>query len=206
MVEDFDGMAHSWDEDPARWGRARRAADAVRAALGSADRPVTVELGAGTGMLSRCLADELGPVTLVDGSHGMVNMARSALEREGRVGWDAVVADLEVELPGGPFDLALSLLALHHVKDVQALFTRLRAALNPGGRVALLDLDHDVDGAFHAHVATFDGHHGFHRDQVATWLRAAGFSDVVVTDGTYTERPMDGQLRRFPLFLATARA
>ena len=71
MVENFDSRAASWDDDPARLSRARQVAETIKANLPLTGRPITVELGAGTGLLSRCLADVLGPTTLLDSSPAM---------------------------------------------------------------------------------------------------------------------------------------
>ena len=108
MAEDFEARAATWDDDPARLARVRRVADVIRANVPLTGHPVTVELGAGTGMLSRCLAAELGPVTLLDASPAMIAVANRALETAGLGDWATAVTDLATDVPGGPYDLALA--------------------------------------------------------------------------------------------------
>lgn len=206
MSESFEDKAASWDDDPHRLRRARNVAAAVRAAVPLVGSPVTVELGAGTGMLSRCLADTLGPTTLLDASPAMTAVAAAAIEREQLTGWRAVEARLdEGPIPGGPYELALSQLALHHLEDVPGVLARLADAMVPGGWVALADLDHDRQGAYHSHVADFHGYHGFRREDVRRWLKAAGFADVSFTDAGVVGKEVEGERQDFTIFLAVAR-
>ena len=74
----FDELAASWDDDPVKVARAAEAADALRARIPVASSGWrALELGAGTGLLSRALAPDLGPITLVDTSEGMTAQAAS---------------------------------------------------------------------------------------------------------------------------------
>jgi 2-polyprenyl-3-methyl-5-hydroxy-6-metoxy-1,4-benzoquinol methylase len=100
---------------------------------------------------------------------------------------------------GGPYDLILSSMTLHHVQDVPALFRAFAAHLQPGGAVALADLDEEP-GTFHdGHGDVF--HLGFKREAIREWLEAAGFMAVGVETAAVT-RKAD---REYPIFLATAR-
>ncbi len=104
-------------------------------ALGLAASPPRriLDLGAGTGLLSEAvLAAHPGAhVTLLDGAAPMLDHARARLgERAGYV-----VGDLADPLPAGPWDAAISALAIHHLDDAgkRALFARVHDALAPGG-------------------------------------------------------------------------
>lgn len=202
---DFDQRAQTWDEDPEKVTRAGEIADAVRRRLDLTDRPRTLELGAGTGLLARALADDLGPTTLADSSPGMLDAARAAVDAAGLGGWEVVLVDVDSgDLPSGPYGLVISQLALHHMTDVPAVLAAAYSRLVPGGRLAMADLDLDDDGAFHAEHPEFTGHHGFDREHVATWLEAAGFEQAHLETATAMTHEVDGVPRDFPLFLATA--
>ena len=72
----FDELAADWDDDPAKVARAAAAAAVLRDRIplaGSGWR--ALELGSGTGLLSRALAADLGPITLVDTSEQMTVLA-----------------------------------------------------------------------------------------------------------------------------------
>lgn len=219
-MDRFSAEAQTWDEQPGKVERARAAAEAVAAALdldsdpgpgpgtGATAGVTAIEVGGGTGLLSRFLAERVGPmtVTVTDVAPGMVEAARAVLDDPRYEGWRAARLDVEHDpLPEQRYDLVLSMLALHHMGDVEAVFPRLLDLLVPGGAVALLDLDEDPDGAFHAHVDDFDGHHGFGHETIRGWLTSAGFVDVSVTLGPIEHKTVNGVDREFPLFLATAR-
>jgi tRNA (cmo5U34)-methyltransferase len=118
-------------------------------------------------------------VTGVDSSADMLEQARAELPAERT---DAlVVAHLEDELPGGPFDLVVSVLAVHHLDAAEKadLFRRIETVLSPGGRFVL----GDVVVPKRAEDAVTELTPGFDLpdrvdDQLA-WLEAAGFAGRV---------------------------
>ena len=59
----------------------------------------------------------------------------------------------------GPFDLVVSSMTFHHIRDTGMLLDRMAEILKPAGRIAIADLDSD-EGKFHD---TNDGvfHNGF---------------------------------------------
>ncbi len=206
MGEDFDERAATWDDDLERMARVRRVAAVMRSVVPLDGHPVTVELGSGTGMLARCLADVLGPTTLLDASPAMIEVASKALASERLEGWSAAVTDLAEGIPGGPYELALAQMFLHHVDDVPALLGELRRVMAPGGVVAIADLDHDAAQRYHATVVDFHGHHGFCHDELRGWLEKEGYRDVCFHDAGVVGKEIDGERQDFPMFLAVAKA
>lgn len=203
---DFDAMAATWDDQPRRRERARRIAEAVRGAVPLRADMHALEIGAGTGILSRSLAAELGSVTVTDASGGMVEAATAALDDDRFRHLTAMRLDVEADpLPEERFDLIMSQMALHHMGDVAAVICRIFDLTSPGGYTALVDLDHDEQGAYHAGMHDFHGHDGFHREDIARWLRDAGFVDVQTSTALDADPAADHHHARFPLFLATGR-
>jgi hypothetical protein len=62
---------------------------------------------------------------------------------------------------------------LHHVEDTAALLRATNAALVPGGRIAMADLDAE-DGTFHDPAAEGIHHHGFPRETLRQLAADAG--------------------------------
>jgi trans-aconitate 2-methyltransferase len=92
-----------------------------------------LDAGCGTGKVTAELVERLprGRVLAVDGSQAMVEQARRRLPDRAEV----FQADLlELELPE-PVDAILSTATFHWILDHDRLFTRLREALKPGGRL-----------------------------------------------------------------------
>ncbi len=202
-MTDFDEAASTWDDQPGREERAKAVAQAIRDAIPLRRDMEALEYGAGTGLLGRQLADELGSLTFADASAGMTEIARgkiAALDAEDRM--RAVRLDLMTDpVPDDRYDLVLSMMALHHVENIPALLDALHTMLRPGGLVALVDLDAE-DGTFHDD--DFDGHRGFDRDDLTGWLTTAGFGGVRFRTAYTVTKEVDGHEREFPLFLATA--
>ncbi|TQL70296.1 methyltransferase family protein [Nocardioides albertanoniae] len=205
-IDRFNEEAASWDEDQTNVERARVVAAAIRDVAPLHGDMHALEIGGGTGLLARALADDLGTVVVTDVSPGMVEAAARALDDPRYDGWEARLYDIEHDpLPEDRFDLVMAQLALHHMGDVPAVVRRCAELLRPGGSVALVDLDHDPEGAFHAAVPDFQGHHGFLRDDVRGWLEAAGFTHVTVTGAGVETKEVESVAREFPMFLASGR-
>lgn len=95
-----------------------------------------LDLGAGTGLFAAMVAAEfpVGRLCLLDGSAAMLNEARARFPADARVEYR--VADMTDADLGGPWDVVISALAIHHLADdaKRSLYGRIRRALRPGGQ------------------------------------------------------------------------
>ncbi|MFC7489819.1 MULTISPECIES: class I SAM-dependent methyltransferase [unclassified Knoellia] len=207
----FDAAASTWDADPAKIERAHATAGLLRDTLALDGTERVLEIGGGTGQLSLALADHVASVLVTDASPGMVDVARANIEQAG-LSHRLTTQQLDLvtdPAPEGSFDGVWSALALHHVQEVDLLLERVKTLLVPGGWVAIVELDDDRTGAFHAHHDDFTGHDGFDRESFADRLRASGFRDVTVTDAGSVEKELGGDDQgrgTFATFLAVGRA
>ena len=107
------------------------------------DAPIrVVDLGAGTGVLSACVAARFpqAAFTLVDLSDGMLSKARERFGTGPR--FRCVVLDYAREPLPGPADVVVSALSIHHLEgDAKAqLFRKVRGVVQPGGAFLIADL------------------------------------------------------------------
>lgn len=199
-VNRFDERAATWDDDPAHVERARVVAGAIRDAVPLDSSVRLLEYGAGTGLVSQELSDAVGPITVADTSAGMREVMEDKIAAgvitDARV-WDLDLAAATLPASEERFDLIVTVMALHHLPQLEPVLSNFATLLSRGGHLAIVDLDEE-DGTFHGDG--FDGHHGFDHDALADDLLKAGFTNVsfqrchqIVRDG-----------RTYPLFLATA--
>jgi ubiquinone/menaquinone biosynthesis C-methylase UbiE len=197
----FDAKAAGWDS-PVHVERAVAVAAAIREAIPVTQASRVLEVGAGTGLLGRALAPHVGSVVLTDPSPGMLEAAGAAVEASGLDNVWTLRFDLAAgPLPDERFDLATSLMALHHVPDTDLALARLASLLAPGGWIAIADLDAE-DGSYHVdpdeRAVVLPG---FHREDLAARAAAAGFERVAFSD-VWTI-PKNGQV--YGVFLLVAR-
>jgi ubiquinone/menaquinone biosynthesis C-methylase UbiE len=200
-VATFDERAADWDT-PRRIARAEEAAQTIEGAIDIPPGCRAIEVGAGTGLLGLALRPRLGSLVLADTSEGMLAEADRKIKERRLDRVRTVHFDVASDAPplGAPFDLVVSLLLLHHVKDTSAALAGMHRLVAAGGQIAAIDLDTE-DGSFHSPEAEGVHHKGFDRERLAELARAAGFIDVRVGDG----HPIDDEGRRYPMFLLTAR-
>lgn len=198
----FDERARDWDT-PERIDRAARVAAAIEEAVPLRRTDRLVDVGAGTGLLGLALVDDVGEIVLADPSAGMIEVANEKLAAAGLRSVRAVRHDLLADQPpAGRFDVAVSLLVLHHIEDTAAALAAIRDLLVPGGRIALADLDTE-DGTFHTAEAEGIHHLGFDRSALTQLAEAAGFVDVATRTATVIDEGADGG--GYPVFLLTGR-
>ena len=197
----FDERAPAWDT-PRRIARAEEAARTIEAASAIPRGCRAIEVGAGTGLLGLALRRHFGSLVLADTSDGMLVEAARKIGEAGLSDVSTARFDLATDAPppGAPFDLVVSLLLLHHVRDTRAALAGMYGLLDAGGQVAAIDLDTE-DGSFHDAGSEGVHHQGFDRDRLAALARDVGFDDVRVGDGY----PIEDDDRRYPMFLLTAR-
>ena len=146
------GHHHRFD-DPAQWAQrfenpardAWQQPDLVVASLALAPDARVADVGAGTGYFSVRLARAVsqGRVWAVDVAPTMVRWVLNRARRENIGNLTAVLAAPDDALLPEPVDLVLVVDTYHHISARTAYFTRLRSALRPHGRVAIVDFRGD---------------------------------------------------------------
>lgn len=196
--EHFDQAAATWDQEERRVRMAREVAAAMEAALPLSRDWSALDFGAGTGLVGLALAPRLGRLCAADTSPAMLEAFAAKASDLGLAVETRLLDEHEPTGLGGPYALILSSMALHHIADVPGLLRRFHAHLEPGGRVALADLDEE-DGSFHDRPAGVH-HLGFRRQQIQAWLESAGFQEIRIETATTTPK---GE-RSYGIFLASA--
>jgi ubiquinone/menaquinone biosynthesis C-methylase UbiE len=104
-----------------------------------------IDLGSGTGTMTRRLAAAVGPEGRALGVEPNGMLRGVAEERAAAAGVDAVFCQglaTEIPLPDASVDLVWCERVLQHVPDAQAAIREMARVLRSGGRALLLDSDH----------------------------------------------------------------
>lgn len=135
----WDGVAAAWDryeDDLTTFGAPVREALLARLEAGPDD--VVLELAAGTGGLSRRLADRVREVICTDVAPGMVAVAARRAEEAGLGNVRCEVADAhDVPFADGSVDGVVCQMGLMLMPDPAAALAEAHRVLRPGGRVAV---------------------------------------------------------------------
>ncbi len=147
--------------------------DEVVAALKLSPGMTVADLGAGTGYFNRRLSEAVGPegkVLAVDIEPAMVKHMQERAEQEKTPNVTPILArPADPKLPMGGVDLVLIVDTYHHFDDRLQYFQRLKRAMKPGGRLAIID--------FHKRELPVgpDPDHKLEREQVVAEMEAAGW-------------------------------
>ena len=200
----FDEAAGQWDSNPGRVELARTVGEAIGRAVPLQPGWRVLDYGAGTGLLTLNLRPRVASVVAFDSSTGMLEKLTQKLTAAAISNVQTRHWDLEAKpFPEPGFDLVVSSMTLHHLRNVPLVLSRLADILNPGGWLAVADLDSE-DGSFHGQADDVF-HHGFQRAQIAEWVTNAGLRWVSVSDAYTMSKPSSiGEVRSYGIFLAVA--
>ncbi len=153
----------------------QRPHDVIRA-LELAPGARVADLGAGDGYFVPFLADAVGPdgrVFAVDVDVDALTALEERVARQGLERVQVVEASYEdSKLAEASVDLVLLVNTFHHIEDRPAYFRRLKSALAPGARVAIIDPDQELRGVLGLFLE--EGHTS-RASQLREEMRSAGY-------------------------------
>jgi len=148
--------------------------------LGVAEGNRVLDIGCGSGVVTRELARRVGPsgrAVGVDPSPAFFAVARELAEAEklaGRMEFHQGSA-LDLPFPDGAFDVAIAATVLSHTPGGEAAIPEMARVVRRGGRVGVFDLDTDMTSVTHP-------------DRALTRRIVAAASDATAVDGWLSRR------------------
>ena len=179
-----DKMRRYFDELAGKFGRQYvpgRSWKGIAEALLKLMPPMVIaDLGAGEGTISQLMAQRAKRVIAIDNSEKMVEFGASLAQKHGIGNLEYRLGDIEdVPIRSGTVDLAFLSQALHHAPHPDRALAEAWRILKPGGRIAILDLNHHHFAEAREMYA--DLWLGFSELELEKLMKAAGFSSVEAT-------------------------
>ena len=197
MTDLFKEKAQDWDANEMIKGLSIGIGKAIQANVNLNNTMTVMDFGAGTGLITSHIADQVAKVVAVDVSQAMLDKLIAKAELCNKV--DVVCRNiLQNPLPDR-FDLIVSAMAMHHIEDTKHLIKCFAAHLKPGGIIALADLDEE-DGTFHPANILGVYHNGFNRDTFRSILTEQGFANIRFV----TAHTVNIKEKTYPVFLVIA--
>ncbi|HWL95259.1 MAG TPA: metalloregulator ArsR/SmtB family transcription factor [Phycisphaerae bacterium] len=195
----FNRLGRRWDELRTE---AFGSSFALEAFLTLLPREWTVaDLGTGTGYLLAPLASRFQQVIAVEPAEGMMEWARRRIAQAKLTNVDLRAGDLtRLPIEDAAVDLAVAMLVLHHVADVDEALREMMRATRPGGRILIVEQTAHENQAFYDRMQ--DRWWGFDADDLGRRLAAAG-CDQVESHRLITAGTVEGSLDAPPLFVLT---
>ncbi|MFP4624806.1 MAG: class I SAM-dependent methyltransferase [Gemmatimonadota bacterium] len=180
----FDDIARDWDDRIATPSFMRRLTDVVDQ-LGVEPHEHVLDVGCGTGNLTRVLLDRLSPrgrVTAVDFSEPMLEIARGKID-DGRVTWLNADAK-ELPLPDAAFDHVICFSAWPHFTEHPRVAAGLFRVTRPGGMLHVVHIDgRETINQVHRDAGAAVARHAL-RDatELSALFASVGFDEVARID------------------------
>ena len=202
-MNEFDIKAAGWDKDPMHWDRSEVITHQIKKLIPLNRQMTALLYGAGTGIASFLLKDDLKEITLMDSSSEMVKIIDEKIKTTKVKNLKTLYFDLEhADYRGKMFDLIFTQLVLHHVTDIENIIKKFYDLLNPGGHLAIADL-YPEDGSFHG--KEFTGHKGFDPAELSKLLLRPGFINISHQKCYIMNRKVsDTETKHFDIFLLIA--
>jgi 2-polyprenyl-3-methyl-5-hydroxy-6-metoxy-1,4-benzoquinol methylase len=167
----FNSQANHWDS-PEKITQNKAYSELIKKHLPIHSGLKILEVGCGTGLLGGQFLDQKNLLLGIDTSEGMLKVFSEKFSNNPRVSSKLLNLEDE-ELNNEKFDLIISSMAFHHLKNPASMLLKLSRYLNPQGIIAIIDLDQE-DGSFHPDPKNMGVHHfGFNESQTLDWCKMA---------------------------------
>jgi len=190
----FAHKSKTWDTESGSAQTAKTIAEYIVKNIKLDTTMEVMDFGSGTGLLAYFVSSHIKKIVAVDNSPAMLLELKN---KDFPCELEVLEKDLSVESIDKIFDGIISSMTIHHLEDIEALFSKFYAMLKPNGFIAIADLDTE-DGSFHSdNTGVF--HYGFDREELTQIAQKVGFKEIQFNVASTITKPKD----TFTVFLMT---
>ncbi|NOZ35890.1 MAG: class I SAM-dependent methyltransferase [Chlorobi bacterium] len=194
----FNEIAKNWDAHPRRLLQAEKIFNAIENKVNLNNKMHVLDIGTGTGLLLMHFITKVKEITGIDNSKGMLEMLQEKVNKNNVNNVNYILFDADKDnLPENRFDLAVSSMTFHHIKDTEKFLKEIYKSLKSGSKVCIGDLETE-DGSFHSNPDESIKHFGFDKNEFTVMMEKARFKNVSVETIFEIEKPE----KKYPIFLA----
>jgi len=174
----FEILAKSWDSKPQRVKGAMSFASKVKELLPEDISAFhTLDYGCGTGLVSFCFSHDVKSIDGLDNSTSMVEVYNQKAKKIGLSNINGFVHNInEQDLQNQKYDLIVTNMTMHHIKNTQDFISKLSKALKPNGYLAIADLKTE-DGNFHSDNTGVE-HFGFDFNDIEQYYKNNNLKNI----------------------------
>ncbi|PJZ58061.1 class I SAM-dependent DNA methyltransferase [Leptospira barantonii] len=169
----FNQLANQYDTNE-RKELARIIVDAIRPELVDCKNKTLLDYGCGTGLVGLEFCSQVDRLFLMDSSASMLEVVQEKIVQSKIENAEIVYDDFIKSSSNVRADFIIASLVLLHVPDVSRLLRGFYKALNPNGKLIIVDFDKN-ESVSHPNV-----HSGFTRDDIESLLNDSGFHAVKI--------------------------
>jgi ubiquinone/menaquinone biosynthesis C-methylase UbiE len=205
MVDYFQTVAKLWDSNQIRVENAKNTASSIINKIDKKSNLEILDIGCGTGLLSVCFVDIASSILAVDNSQSMLDEFNNKISSSDNLNSiKTQKCDItSYDFKDKKFDLIISNMTFHHIKDIESVIEKLSKNLKSGGYLAIADLESE-DGDFHGRGNEGVEHFGFDKIDIFN-IFSKYFYDATVESIFTITKDVDGVKKDYPIFLVIGR-
>jgi predicted TPR repeat methyltransferase len=193
----FDEASKTWDKKQTSIDSSNACVENLNKHIKLKDDANILDYGCGTGFISFALSNETNNILGMDYSDGMVERFNEKAKELNFDNIKAVKHNMnQDEIEKNKYDLFISSMTMHHIKDTNMFAQKAYDSLVDGGIVCINDLEKE-DGTFHAkHNNDGVEHFGYEENSVKKIFEDVGFQ-IISFETTYIHQRNE---KEYPLF------
>lgn len=200
--EYFDDKSADWDDDK-KYRRAKKVYSRINHFIKSSrvdSKEKLLDFGCGTGLLGFNFINDFYEIHFADVSGGMLDKVKSKADSGNILNYK--IFKIAEDFCG--FDIfptykaIVTLLAFHHINDIERTLKLLYEHIAPGGFLAVSDLDIE-DGSFHAPMKV--PHNGIDRNSILNFMKKYEFEILCNETVLIEEKFVGDEKKEYPIFL-----
>lgn len=181
-MDHFNEQAKKWDTSE-KIERSKKYAEKILEKINKKNVSKILEFGCGTGLLGSYFLSDDTSLVGIDTSQGMLDIFNEKFKNKNARSYHLNLEEHDFPI-NEKFDLIVTSMAFHHLKNPESMMTKLKNLLKREGILAIIDLDEEL-GDFHPDPKNMGVHHfGFSNGTTDKWAILAKFK-------TYTRENID---------------